>query len=229
VSRIAPEDKPSKPCQICTHNIQALIQLATTTRKSLEQQLEELRTSITTATEVMTSLSSKPKETLGTSETLHTIAQSMESAMPTIDQMVVAIKSGHFLYSWMTVMLVTFAEAYLEDVLNSLISQSLVSSTLPDAIKDEITKKWVKDALRIGRPNEWIKQLAKFGITGYPSDMAGQLLIVWQRRHTIVHTAQPEIPNTAPQQFLDATKLVAEFMKTTDDQFLTICPSARAV
>jgi hypothetical protein len=206
-------------------NIQRLVELSATSNRSLEQHLEELRAAVSTATGVIDTLNFEPK-TVNTS--IGNLKVAVESVKPLMDEMITAIHSGRFVYSWMTVMLVTFAEAYLEDAFSLLISQGLGSSTLPDPLKEEIRKKWVKEALRSGRPHDWIKQLARFGITGYAPDQADKLLPIWQRRHTIVHTAAPEIPHTAAQQFLDATKLVTNFIEATDTQLLNISPSTQA-
>jgi hypothetical protein len=207
-----PEIKGSRPFEVYTNNITRLVQMSTVSRSSLERQLEELRTSIATATDAMKSVSKASKDV---NSKLANIAEAVQSTVPVIDQMTTAITSRNFVYSWMTVMLVTFAEAYLEDVLRLLISQALSSSTLHDSVKSEITKKWVKEALR-GRPQDWIKQLDKFGIGGDASNQADKLAVVWQRRHTLVHTAEPEIPNTAARQFLDAVILVSSFIESVD-------------
>ena len=157
---------------------------------------------------------------------LATVEEAVKAALPAIDQVTTAITSGHFVYSWMTVMLVTFAEAYLEDALKLLMSQALSSSALHDDVKVEIGNKWVKEALRSGRPHDWIKRLEKLGVSGYAPNQADKLLVVWQRRHTLVHTAEPEIPNTAAYEFLAAVTLITDFIKATDAQLLTICPGA---
>lgn len=217
-----PEIRGSRPFEVYTNNIKRLVQIATISRSSLERQLEELRTSITTATNAMESVSKASKDV---NSKLANIAEAVQSTIPAVDQMTTGITSGHFVYSWMTVMLVTFAEAYLEDVLRLLISQALSSSTLHDSVKGDVTKKWVKEALR-GRPHDWIKQLDKFGIGGYASNQADKLAVVWQRRHTLVHTAEPEMPETAARQFLDAVILVSSFIESVDAQLLMLHPHA---
>ena len=98
---------------------------------------------------------------------LQQAATAMSPLTPLIDQIGVLLKSRSFLYSWMIVMLVTFAEAYLEDALNLLLASGLSKASLPLPISDEMKRKWVRDILRSGRPHQWIKKLEEFGVTGY--------------------------------------------------------------
>ena len=88
-------------------------------------------------------------------------------------------------------MLVTFAEAYLEDVLDSFLTSSLASSTLPSDLREEFNKKWRKEVMRSGNPSHWIKHLRRFGVRGYSDDLPDQLKQIWDQRHRIVHLARP--------------------------------------
>lgn len=71
-------------------------------------------------------------------------------------------------------MLVTFAEAYLEDAFALMISDAFDATALPNAITDEISEKWIKNTIRSGNPHQWINQLKKFGAVGYPDNLAGR-------------------------------------------------------
>lgn len=152
-----------------------------------------------------------------------------DKVIPPMQQMTQTVVSGRFLYSWMIVMVVTFAEAYLEDVFSILITQGLSTSALPAELQTEIAKKWVKEAMRRGRASEWIKHLGKFGISGFPPELPSQLQPIWQKRHTFVHTAEPSMTNAAPQEFLEATKRITSFIEKIDAQLLTLCPYTQAV
>ena len=121
-----------------------------------------------------------------------------------------------FLQGWMLVMLVTFAEAYLEDVLNLLIGQGLQRSHLPHSIGKNMQRKWVKDILRAG-PREWLTNLENFGATGYRARLAEDMMFIWKRRHIIVHTAElPQPPAKALTEFGNAVDIIGSFVKTTN-------------
>ena len=136
------------------------------------------------------------------------------------------IKTGQFLGTWMIVMLVTFADAYLEEAFLLLIAGGFQGSSLPKAATDDLTDKWVKGLIRGGNPHTWIKQLEQFGATGYEAELAGKMQTIWKRRHEIAHTAEPEINQTASQEFLDALRLVNGFVETTDRFILKARPMA---
>ena len=128
MSITTPEPKGSQPFEVYQQNIQRLAEVAATANRSLEQHLEELRAAVSTATGVIDALHFGPK-TVDTS--LGNLKVAVETANSLMDEMITAIHSGRFVYSWMTVMLVTFAEAYLEDAFSLLISQALGSPALP--------------------------------------------------------------------------------------------------
>jgi hypothetical protein len=71
----------------------------------------------------------------------------------------------------------------------------------------------------------WLKQLRQFGATGYFADLAGKMQTIWNRRHEIAHTAEPEINQTASQEFLDALLVVNGFVETTDRFILKTRPN----
>jgi hypothetical protein len=82
-----------------------------------------------------------------------------------------------FLKSWMLVMIVTYAEAYLEDILVLLVSTPLENSSMPPNISTELVKQWVKNTLRDGPP-QWITRLRHFGAEIYPNDMAEKMRLI---------------------------------------------------
>jgi hypothetical protein len=133
-----------------------------------------------------------------------------------ITGLVTLLNTAHFLRSWMLVMLVAFTEAYLHDAFSLLIAAGLRGGSLAQAAAVEITEKWIKNVIRGGNPHEWIKHLTNFGAMGYAPDLANQMKSIWDRRHLITHTAEPEIDATSAQQFIDAAKLLHAFVETTD-------------
>jgi hypothetical protein len=70
--------------------------------------------------------------------------------------------------------------------------------------------------IRGGNPPTWIKQLEQFGVIGYDPDLTPKLVTIWKRRNQIAHTAQPEINQTALQEFLTALRVVNGFVEITD-------------
>jgi hypothetical protein len=119
------------------------------------------------------------------------------------------VKTHPFLYDWVLVMMVTFAEAYLENALLLLITaypewmktkdpvklsgaDVLAIEATPDTEKRWqelmalLRKRWVKQFLR-DSPRDWIKRLRKRGVLGYREDLAEKMETVWDRRHVIVH------------------------------------------
>ena len=139
-----------------------------------------------------------------------------------VTEMTNSLNSSHFLSNWMLVMLVTFTEAYLQDILSLIISSGIQVRSLPPAIADEIKNKWTRN-IREGGPRIWVRQLKRLGATGYRRDLVPRMKKIWVRRHEIVHSAA-EIDNTAMQEFISATKVVNEFVETTDQFVVTSCP-----
>jgi hypothetical protein len=87
---------------------------------------------------------------------------------------------------------------------------------LPPDVTVEIKKRWVKNLMR-EKPNAWIKQLERFGVTGYDPNLAGKMQKIWDRRHKITHTAEPEISPTVSQELVDAVIVVGKgFVEVTD-------------
>lgn len=159
-------------------------------------------------------------------------AQGLLAEMAAADAGITSLKTllntAHFLRSWMLVMLVTFTEAYLEDVFSLLLTAGFQGGSLPPTATEKITKKWSKDATRRGGPPAWIIQLTEFGVTGYDPKLAGQMKKVWDRRVSIVHKAEPEITATSWQEFIDAAKLLNDFVETTD-RFVVAIHSAAGI
>jgi hypothetical protein len=125
-------------------------------------------------------------------------------------------QTNQFLVTWMIVMLVTFAETYIQDALLILISRGFEGSLLPSAVRADITNEWIRNAIRRGSPHSLITQVSKFGVIGYSQELINNLTRIWARRNQIVHSAEPEINQTAPQEFIDAAQFVNAFVEITD-------------
>jgi hypothetical protein len=105
---------------------------------------------------------------------------------------------------WQVVMLVTCAEAYLQDVLEAaaaldvdLMNESeqaakyedVISAPSLGALALELRRRWARRWLEGGGPTSWITRLTKMGARGYPPDLAKRLELIWGIRHNVVHSA----------------------------------------
>jgi hypothetical protein len=213
----------SKPFIIFDANINRLTSLASTPYSQLAETADRLRQQ----TEKSTSTAKEFGEALrvwresGSNESdfqkyLTPLLAEVTTVNEIVTEYVGLVKTRQFLGTWMIVMLVTFAEAYLEDVLSLLISDGLQTASLPPDVAAEINKRWVKNLMR-EKPHAWIKQLERFGVTGYDPDLAEKMQTIWNRRHNIAHTAEPEISPTVSQELVDAVIVVGKgFVEVTD-------------
>jgi hypothetical protein len=141
-----------------------------------------------------------------------------------------------FMYDWMLVMMVTFAEAYLQNVLVLLetsypawmgTKEKLVSGR--DVLKSEgldpekqwralmtiIRQRWAEHFLR-NPPTQWIARLEKFGATGYQAGLGEQMATIWNRRHAIVHsveviqTQSDDLLRSGPSRFHQSQRFFEE-------------------
>jgi hypothetical protein len=150
-------------------------------------------------------------------------AAQLNATTPLTTKAVKLITSRFFLYNWMTVMLVTFAEAYLQDALDALVSAGLSGSALAEEVTKEIKRKWIRDILRSGRPHEWITWLKRLGVTGYTEGLADEMKMVWERRHRIVHSPGSGANKFDPKEFAHATEIINGFVEATD-ALVRACP-----
>lgn len=105
---------------------------------------------------------------------------------------------------WQVVMLVTCAEAYLQDLLAiaaridpKLMDKSqqvapyadVISSTSLDELASEMRARWARGWLSDGGPTRWISRLGKMGARGYSKGLATRLELIWGIRHVVVHAA----------------------------------------
>jgi hypothetical protein len=145
-----------------------------------------------------------------------------------------------FLNDWMLVMMVSFTEAYLEDVLIQLVGHNpewmddlklkvsyaevATASSLPEhmeTIQRRWQECWVNNILR-KKPRHWIKILERLGANGYPAGLAEHMTTVWDCRHGIVHSsATRHLSVTDIQKFVG---VVFNFVGPTD-RFVVNCLS----
>jgi hypothetical protein len=128
--------------------------------------------------------------------------------------------------TWSVPMLVTFTEAYLQDAFMLLFRSAFSSSTLPGPMVEEVVGKWVKGTMRSGTPHQWTNQLIKFGATGYPEDLGTKLQTIWDLRHKIIHTADPNIYLLKLRSIADIFTIVVGFVRTTDEFLIAKSPGS---
>jgi hypothetical protein len=139
------------------------------------------------------------------------------ATQPIVQEMHESIMLRATIMSWAIPMLVTFTESYLEDAFALIISGAFEVTALPTSIIQEISEKWIKNIIRSGNPHQWINQLRKFGVQGYPDDLAAKLQRTWTLRHEIIHSAEPDISVMLKEFPLsESLKNVGAFVLTTD-------------
>jgi hypothetical protein len=108
-------------------------------------------------------------------------------------------------HSWILVMVVTFAETYLHDILADcaaldpgLMNDSQQSATFEDIdaasslveLKAELTSRWASNWIqRRGGPRKFVSTLHDYGARGFEATAVDALEELWGIRHVIVHRA----------------------------------------
>jgi len=105
---------------------------------------------------------------------------------------------------WYAVMLVTFAETYLQDVLAdaagidpNLMADSEQTATYSDVLKSasiadlagSMREKWARNFVNSGGPRVLLERLSRMGARGFPEDLESNMEQLWGVRHAIVHNA----------------------------------------
>jgi hypothetical protein len=226
-----PTPAGSPPFVVFETNVNRLVALASTPSAStnqilqrLQKQSEKSHAALANVGETVQAAKDRGEPI---AEHLKPLMAEISSMGEIVDDYVKLVKTRQFLGAWMVVMLVTFAEAYLEDALGLILSHRMQPASLPPSISTDMMKKWIKNLLRAGSPHAWIKQLEAFGATGYDADLADKMRAIWDRRHKIAHTAEPGINAGASQQLVDAAFVVAAFVKVTDT-FVVACTGVTA-
>ena len=114
------------------------------------------------------------------------------------------IQVNMFVSEWYVVMHVTFAEAYLQDVLEmcaradpdvmgdskpSATYEEICAADSKELIEEELRLKWARSFLDHRGPARWIERLDKMGVRDYPAGLAQTLEEAWGVRHVVVHKA----------------------------------------
>jgi hypothetical protein len=105
---------------------------------------------------------------------------------------------------WVPVILVTFTEAYLQDVLaylasidSSVMERSEQSAKYTDVLAAEsigslagtLRERWARGVVDEGGPPKWISRFEKMGARGYRSNLGTEMDLLWGVRHVVVHAA----------------------------------------
>jgi hypothetical protein len=104
-------------------------------------------------------------------------------------------------FEWMSVMLVTFTEAYLEDGLIGLPAKNpnllkdappippnrMIEAESLDELRQEITRQWAHQKIE-GGPRKFIRRLKDMGARGYNDTDIYRLEHLWDTRNLIVHS-----------------------------------------
>lgn len=150
---------------------------------------------------------------------------------------------------WIPVMLVTFTEAYLQEMLAyvatmdvSLMSKSDQSAKYADVLQaqsiadlaNDLRRRWAKGIVDDGGPRKWVKklpQILQFPAEKYSSVLAENMEVLWGVRHVVVHAAAfatPDFVKRHPQFGVS----VGERIRVTIDQagrwHVTVAEFARA-
>lgn len=114
------------------------------------------------------------------------------------------VTSVYLLNEWYVVMQVTFAEAYLQDVLVHWASEDpsamrdsdqkatyaqVTTAESLDSVASEMRRRWARNFIDDGGPRKWLRKLRCMGARGYTDDLVDVLEEAWGVRHVVVHNA----------------------------------------
>ena len=148
-----------------------------------------------------------------------------------------------FLDDWHVVMVVTFVESYLEDVLAdaagedpSLMAKSEQAVTYADAVaaeslaalRTEIRHRWSRNFVNDGGPPRWIDRLTRMGASGYERDLGMSLDEFWGMRHMVVHSAGRVTPDFV-RRHPSLKRTIGTRLDTTKEQILYYSRQALAL
>ena len=146
------------------------------------------------------------------STNIDSLSTNIDSSKKYVDEITALLQANlrvhPFLFEWMLAMIVTFAEAYLENVLLLLTTASpalmatnevvvsgndvlSIDAELPaerrwQRFMEIMRQRWATQFLR-GSQGQWLSRLEKFGAPKYRAGLAEEMSTVWKRRHAIVH------------------------------------------
>jgi hypothetical protein len=150
----------------------------------------------------------------------------------TFDEKVRAFASGvDFAQMWYTVMLVTFAETYIQDVLAFLAKHDaslnggadqvasladISEATSIEDLADLLRFRWAGNFIDRAGPAKWISKLERQGVRSLEKKVAVTLEELWGVRHVVVHRA-----GAATKDFVKRHPMFG----ATDGTLLTIAPA----
>lgn len=115
-----------------------------------------------------------------------------------------SLVATRFTTKWLTVMLVTVVETYLQDALCELaeVDPSVMGNVFPkvdyrdlssfDTLEDvraECRKQWAIGIIARDGPSKWVDLLKKLGASSYQKGLVEQMERIWGIRHIVVHNA----------------------------------------
>ena len=157
-----------------------------------------------------------------------------------VQQTAETIERLTFLTAWILVMLVTFVEAYVEDVLILSVNlnpdwlhkstaridySDLLKANSVDTLIHEIQVRWAKNILQSGGPDNWIGRLEGFGAKGYRPNLESEMRVIWEKRHSIVHKPTKNF-HVSFEELDSALSVVQHFVLITE-KFIVGLESSR--
>jgi hypothetical protein len=142
------------------------------------------------------------------------------------------VQARELAYEWMSVMLVTFLETYLEESLVSLALKNpnllrdatpmachrVVEANSIEELHSEVRQQWSRTVLRPGGPEKWMRRLRGLGADKDCDKSTQSLQHLWDTRNLIVH-AQSVVSPEYDRKYQTATFKVGERLKIGSHQF----------
>jgi hypothetical protein len=160
------------------------------------------------------------------------------------------VQGRETLQNWLSVMLVTITESYLEEGLVALAAQdatltidiqlvspkTILAAKSLDELQKDIRQQWAARFLN-GGPRQWLPALRKLGAINYEKECGFRLQHLWDTRNLVVHTRgilRPDYVQRYPNPPLKAGENVkvslslfgwwldglGNFVKVTDEMFV---------
>jgi hypothetical protein len=216
---VSEQQLKSQPLEVFESNLEHLMRLYDLRRGYMEHVQASMRKDLE-------KIARLPQETQSKAEINSILASLPERANKWLE---IFQTTFPFLNVWELVMLVSFTEAYLEDVLILLVqknprwmqesdqkaSYSEVSqaASIPELL-GRMQRRWAKNVMN-GTPQNWIERLEGFGARGYAAGLSMDMAEVWNRRHITVHSPRTSAHITSAE-FGKALNIVKAFIEPTD-------------
>jgi hypothetical protein len=136
-------------------------------------------------------------------------------------------------YEWLSVMLMTFFEAYLEEGLMGIVEKNpavlkeadriegkkLFDTDSIEQLRTEVRREWARQVLRGGGPETWSKRLRALGARGYDDANVRGAQHLFETRNLIIHTQG--IANPTYRQRYTNQRFDGDRVKILSDQFMS--------